>query len=577
MKKGKQFLAGLVTSAMMLTATPTAFAAVEDTGFTDVSATAWYAQAVDYVYSNDLMSGTQDMVFSPQEEMSRAMLAAVLYRAAGSPVVYVQADFTDVSVDGWYTNAVDWAAANNVISGYGNGLFGVQQPVTREQIASILWRYVGSSQTQETQDFADEADISAYAAEAVDWAQNTGVVSGKENHRFDPKGNATRAEVAMMLYRLMTMEGAEASRPSDMENGDDTLVVYYSATGNTEAVAEKIAETLDADLFEIMPAEPYTDEDLDWTDSSSRVVAEYENPNLRTVELVSNTVENWEEYETVLIGYPIWWGIAAWPVDAFVQANDFTGKTVIPFCTSSTSGIGESGALLAETAGSGEWLAGERFRSSASERDIQEWINGLDLSAHSADLESELSNDAESQSLVVYFSMPETDDAVDMTQEEDNSVVVIDGEVLGNTQYMAYVIQEQTGADIFRIEPETPYPLDHETLVELAAEEQDTNARPAIQDKIPQIEDYDTIFVGYPIWWSDLPMILYTFFDTYDLSGKTIVPFGTHGGSGFADTIDTIIDLEPNATVLEEGLTISRNDIQDAEAEIISWVNELDV
>ena len=199
------------------------------------------------------------------------------------------------------------------------------------------------------------------------------------------------------------------------------------------------------------------------------------------------------------------------------------------------------------------------------------------MSAHSADLESELSNDAESQSLVVYFSMPETDDAVDMTQEEDNSVVVIDGEVLGNTQYMAYVIQEQTGADIFRIEPETPYPLDHETLVELAAEEQDTNARPAIQDKIPQIEDYDTIFVGYPIWWSDLPMILYTFFDTYDLSGKTIVPFGTHGGSGFADTIDTIIDLEPNATVLEEGLTISRNDIQDAEAEIISWVNELDV
>lgn len=138
MKKGKQFLAGLVTSAMMLTATPTAFAAVEDTGFTDVSATAWYAQAVDYVYSNDLMSGTQDMVFSPQEEMSRAMLAAVLYRAAGSPVVYVQADFTDVSVDGWYTNAVDWAAANNVISGYGNGLFGVQQPVTREQIASGL-------------------------------------------------------------------------------------------------------------------------------------------------------------------------------------------------------------------------------------------------------------------------------------------------------------------------------------------------------------------------------------------------------------------------------------------------------
>lgn len=157
-----------------------------------------------------------------------------------------------------------------------------------------------------------------------------------------------------------------------------TLVAYYSATGNTKAVAEMIAETLGADTFEITPAEPYTSEDLNWTDDSSRVSQEYSDPNLRTVELTADTVENWESYDTVFIGYPIWWGIAAWPVDSFVSANDFTGKTVIPFCTSSSSGLGESGQLLEELAGSGDWQEGQRFRSGADE-EVVEWVNSLDL------------------------------------------------------------------------------------------------------------------------------------------------------------------------------------------------------
>lgn len=181
----------------------------------------------------------------------------------------------------------------------------------------------------------------------------------------------------------------------------------------------------------------------------------------------------------------------------------------------------------------------------------------------------------ESSILVVYFSMPETNRADNMTQEEDNSIAVIEGEVLGNTQYMVNVIQKQTGADIFRIEPETPYPVDHETLVDLAADEQKENARPAMKDSIENMDDYDVIYVGYPIWWSDMPMIMYTFFDEYDLSGKTIVPFGTHGGSQFARTPDTIAELEPSANVIGNSLTISRNDIQNAEDEIISWVNDL--
>ena len=176
-------------------------------------------------------------------------------------------------------------------------------------------------------------------------------------------------------------EQPEEEAPQTGSEGGKTLVVYYSATGNTEAVAQTIADTAGADLFELEPSDPYTDEDLDWTDDNSRVTQEYEDTSLRDVELTADTVENWEEYDTVFIGSPIWWGIAAWPVNDFIQANDFTGKTVIPFATSSSSGMGDSGELLAELAGTGDWQEGQRFRSGADEADVAEWVNSLGLAA----------------------------------------------------------------------------------------------------------------------------------------------------------------------------------------------------
>ncbi|HIZ55626.1 MAG TPA: flavodoxin [Firmicutes bacterium] len=176
----------------------------------------------------------------------------------------------------------------------------------------------------------------------------------------------------------------ESFQPETIETAIDgesgkTLVVYYSATGNTETVAGYIADALGADLFEITPAQPYTSDDLNWTDGNSRVSREHDDPSLRVVELTATTVEDWDSYDTVFIGYPIWWGIAAWPVDGFVSANDFTGKTVIPFCTSSSSGLGESGELLAELAGTGDWQDGQRFRGSVNQTDIVNWISELDF------------------------------------------------------------------------------------------------------------------------------------------------------------------------------------------------------
>lgn len=171
----------------------------------------------------------------------------------------------------------------------------------------------------------------------------------------------------------------------------------------------------------------------------------------------------------------------------------------------------------------------------------------------------------DTRTLVVYFSMPDNN---------DNSTVVIDGETLGNTQYMAYVIQECTQAHLFRLVPTVPYPTDHEALVAQAQQEQNEQARPAFAGEIPDFDRYDTVFVGYPNWWADLPMILYTFFDTYDFSGKTIVTFNTHGGSGFSNTNQTIAALEPQAQVIA-GLSLSRDEVATAEQTMADWVASL--
>lgn len=161
--------------------------------------------------------------------------------------------------------------------------------------------------------------------------------------------------------------------------GGKTLVVYYSASGNTVAVAGYIADALGADTFELVPETPYSSDDLNWTVNGSRVNREHDDESLRDIALVADSVDNWDEYDTVFIGYPIWWAIAAWPVNNFVKNNDFTGKTVIPFCTSSSSGLGQSGELLAEMAGTGDWLDGQRFRSGASPSDVTDWVNSLGL------------------------------------------------------------------------------------------------------------------------------------------------------------------------------------------------------
>lgn len=211
---------------------------------------------------------------------------------------------------------------------------------------------------------------------------------------------------AALALALASCGGAQGETAPFMDGDEKVLVVWFSASGNTDAVAGTIAETLKADTFEILPAEPYTDADLNWRDRQSRVSREHNDESLRDVELAAVTPEGWEDYDTVFLGYPIWWGIAAWPASSFVAANDFTGKTVVPFCTSTSSGIGESGELLADIAGAGTWLSGARFREHPSESTVQDWVQGLKLEGESASAESRES--AETPEDLETIETPET-------------------------------------------------------------------------------------------------------------------------------------------------------------------------
>ena len=172
---------------------------------------------------------------------------------------------------------------------------------------------------------------------------------------------------------------AASSSAASSDTANKTLVVYYSATGNTAKVAEDIVNENDMDVFAIMPEQPYSAEDLTWTDENSRVSKEHADPALQDVALLQDTPDNWDSYETIIIGYPIWWGQAAYPVASFVKANDFTGKTVIPFWTSASSDIGDSAQNLADLAKGGEWMGGMRFPADVNSDEVRQWIDDLGL------------------------------------------------------------------------------------------------------------------------------------------------------------------------------------------------------
>lgn len=174
-------------------------------------------------------------------------------------------------------------------------------------------------------------------------------------------------------------DSSSSSAGSPSSSGGKILVAYYSAQGHTRRVAEAAAGQLGADIFELVPQDPYSNEDLNYNASNSRVSQEYQDSSKRDVPLVQTTPDNWADYDVVLLGYPIWWGGAAWPVNHFASDNDFDGKIVIPFCTSYSSGLGSSARALSQMAGTGTWQDGHRFSEGANDSEVEAWAKDLDL------------------------------------------------------------------------------------------------------------------------------------------------------------------------------------------------------
>ena len=383
-KQTRKVTAGVLTAASILLLAAKALSVTGNIGYQDVAENDWYAEAVQDMTVRTLMNGTGNDLFTPNGTLTRAMLATVFYRMAGEPEVTGEDAFTDTASETWYSDAVLWANEVGYVQGYGNGRFGTADPVTQEQLVTILWRYAGQPEPS-TKTNSDNA--SDWAANAVAWARVQGIVTDDAGYTFTPKADASRAQIAVILHNYLT------GQEKNQENDQKILIAYFA-----------VAENSDVDAI-----------------SSASVVA------------------------------------------------------------------------------------------------------GTDK---------------------------------------------------GMSKFIADVIAERTGGDLFSIRTEEKFPGVYNDLADRAKEQQDKGELPVLTSHIENLDEYDVIFIGYPIWWYTLPQVMFSFFEEYDFSGKTIIPFDTHYGSGNGGTFTRIQELEPNA-VVKDGLAISQTDVADSRQDVLNWLDKL--
>lgn len=218
MEKQRKFMFGRLAVAVLAATMTVVSVLAVDTGYSDVDPSAWYAEAVIFCQERGLMTGTSSTTFEPESEMTRAMLAMVLYRMVGEPAVTASNTYTDVVSGSWYETAVLWSSEHGLMNGYGGGKYGPDDYVTREQMVTVLWRYAGSPVPADTAaDFADESEIANWAADAVDWARENGVVSGVDGNLYLPKNTAKRSEIATVLMNYMQNVADAELEPSPWE------------------------------------------------------------------------------------------------------------------------------------------------------------------------------------------------------------------------------------------------------------------------------------------------------------------------------------------------------------------------
>lgn len=380
-------------------------------------------------------------------------------------------------------------------------------------------------------------------------AKDTPDLSGKD---YD-LNNDNRWDVFDLC--LMRQYFAEQSLPDS-----DTLIAYFSCTGNTETIASYLEKETGGDMFEIIPTVPYTAEDLNYN-TDCRANREQNDPDSRPE--ISELPESIESYDVIYVGYPIWWGEEPRIIDTFLESFDFSEKIIIPFCTSGSSGITSSVRNIREKCSDSDVLDGRRFSSSATQSQIADFVS--EKNAEIAELQK-------NTSLVAYFSYPLDNDIDSLSSV---SVTVVDGKRYGSTEYVASVISENTDSDVFQLEIEGNYGTTYDEVTKSVPEEKQSGKYPSLKTHIENLEQYDTLYIGFPTWWYSMPQAMYAFFEEYDFSGKTIYLFNTSGGSGLSDAVSEVKKLEPNANVSDNGLSVYWTSVDSSKDKIISWLESL--
>jgi len=370
--------------------------ALATSAYSDVPDDVWYAEAVEGLLERGIMNGTGGGKFSPNDTLTRAQLAAVLYRMAGSPAVSGEDSFTDTAPTAWYADAVLWAEQNKIINGYGNGLFGPSDPTTQEQLAVMLWRDAGSYVVNSS----EETGASLYAVDAVHWLKTEELLNEKAP-AFVPKQAATRAQVADIVYRYLKLKEQypDAVSGATPSTGGKILVAYFSragenynvgtvSEGNTAKLAREIALQTGGDLFEIVPETAYP-----VSYDAMLTVATRERTN-NECPAIKNRIENFAQYDTVFLGYPIWWGDLPMILHTFMESYDFTGKTVIPFNTHEGSGQSGTQKTIADKLTGATVLQGLAMRGSTAQAlrcdgtdaAVKNWLDGLGIEKQTANV-----------------------------------------------------------------------------------------------------------------------------------------------------------------------------------------------
>lgn len=352
-------------------------------------------------------------------------------------------------------------------------------------------------------------------------------------------------------------------QPPVTDNGK-SLVIYFSRTGNTKLVAEEIQSLTGSDLVGLKTVIPYPDSYNDCLAQAQEERANNARPELAV------TVSNMSEYDTVYAGYPIWCYTAPMAIFTFFESYDFTGKTVILFCTSGSSSITQSVTEIRSVC-SGNVLDG--FRAGGSET-VEEWLTRI--------VQIGNQNTTDNNVLVAYFSLSgntsssKEEQSGNMDAVSSASVVTEGEDAYGNTEYIAKLIQKKTGGTLHQIQTKETYSTDFDEVVDQNHNEMNASSLPKLKDSDLDVRRYDIVFIGYPVWASTIPRAIHSFLNRYDLSGKTVIPFCTHNGYGSGNSYGTIASLCPDATNLN-GLAVAAADVKNADSSVENWLGGLNL